>query len=948
MILPATILGKLDAFCNFPQQLASKYKSVPFAAVQFVWEDEGVEGDGRPHYVGWIGGVSQSDTLELPYSLFESGSSHHSIRLEAVLTHVEDASEVFFSPLSVYDWDVISTQAPIVESKLLTQMSVAYEGQVIRIQISSSLTASLKCTSVATQSKMFSTASSSTESPAALNVSVAKLSAHTLAIVAPYSAADNGDTDNGHDRAISGSSGCTAGGPPDSDCVSEMALVEEGSVLLPLRVLPQALRSVDTGYSNTGSIRNSEKCLTNKGVCNGGGMLEDLLSEDLWLEAEHSYEAKLVKNKMEEHPELIPDSISCLVHPLFIHCAFEAASNLSKKDHNAEKKLRLNVSVCPYYIGVLYLDTGNDTRGTVDKAAGPAKPIVDCIIVSVRVSAAVRPGHVSLPDSVRRAIGAAEYSHVRLRVKGTTGAEGNTLGAPIMPYEISLQRVSWTHIPEAEGSASAAVSAASRRRLGDGNRHDEHHGDNGNCGKSSVEYDGSADSTDRLDAVREAFVRLFEQHRHTVKQALSGGPRGRGGLHRSEDLDGEGAPLILSDGSIITLEQEAAEASESDGHSVSGVRGSSEVGNLSDSGAPLKSLLKRKDEPAMVSVDYLVRVYRNKEEAEVGLNTDSDVMSKFKDDKGDEGGKIRNSRAEKTWVSNDDAVEYVLIDCEERAMACLDVMALRPERSMATSLSSHRALREQRRREEGWDDKSPLCPRYLIHTPRNTQQLIQSFDQDRPSIPLRSLILTNRTAASVITDTLSSLLPSAVRESLALGCPGPPLGALLVGPRGGGKTTLCRGVCDFLQTSARTVTHTQYVDCRELRGLQTKDIMDRMSSIFLRAEQSAPSLVCLDNLEALCAAQSAVSVSDTQHRLVTMQVECLLSDLSVLASERYRHATALIDRIEEPSTEGTRRGVYDMAVSHFLSGCVYVLASGDTYCNPDVDIKIEFPQFIFL
>ena len=139
-MLPVVFHNKPDAFCNLPSLLANRHKNTPFAVVQFLWNDKTC--NSHSQYVAWIGGVASGDAIELPASQFQS-VSHDGITIEAVLTHIEKADEVYFTPVTGYDWDVISTQAAIVETKLLTQLSIAYKHQIIRIQISSSLSTTI-------------------------------------------------------------------------------------------------------------------------------------------------------------------------------------------------------------------------------------------------------------------------------------------------------------------------------------------------------------------------------------------------------------------------------------------------------------------------------------------------------------------------------------------------------------------------------------------------------------------------------------------------------------------------------------------------------------------------------------------------------------------------------------------------------------------------------------
>jgi hypothetical protein len=106
MMLPVTFFNKPDSFCNLPLELANRYKDNTLLVLKLLWRKEDIE----PCFTSWLGGISNNDALELPCSQFESYSSHDVVTLSAILNHVTEAEEVYYTPLSRYDWDILSTQ----------------------------------------------------------------------------------------------------------------------------------------------------------------------------------------------------------------------------------------------------------------------------------------------------------------------------------------------------------------------------------------------------------------------------------------------------------------------------------------------------------------------------------------------------------------------------------------------------------------------------------------------------------------------------------------------------------------------------------------------------------------------------------------------------------------------------------------------------------------------
>ena len=1049
MILPVIFLSKPDAFCNLPLLLASRYKNVSFAVLQFLWN--GSNCDSHSQYVGWIGGIASGDAVELPASQFQS-VAHDSVRVEEVLTHLEKADEVYFTPLTGYDWDVISTQAAIVESKLLTQLSIAYKGQIIRIQISSSLSASLKCTGVKTGSRRSadeeilrrrearSTAETSPERKKfdqydtdVIPDSVAKLGSDTLAIIAPFVPSD--DQKLGY-RELSCSKNeinSPSFGGYITDIVSLMSGIEEGSKQHTLRVLPQSVRSSDTSYRSTScdnrrsGISNvkdrvvSGKSNSTSSSSNSVSCLEDLMNELLlgnaWEETDNiplKQEEKVDGREINGDAISSADEYSCLVHPSFLQTAYESSVQKHSLEHSNERSSLGNLSLhnkkqlfdkylLPYYIGVLYSNSSHDDsseRSSTNIAKNNIfKAITNSIIVSVRISYSIRPYHISVPKSIRKGMNVSDYSHVRLIIKGTTGSLGNSLKGPIMPYMMSLQPITWKKIPH--GAENILSSTDMKIDDFDINKiSDNYDFKNKDENDSRINMDnrkvGSKYNERNLNIVRESFVAYFMKYDHekNIENCVND--------NKNEDSRVLVPPLILSDGSVITLSHRLLDNHNNDNYNSNDDNSSHKNNNNlnmkvnmnmnnddKNDCSPLKKILINDEDTKMISVDYMIKIYKNessisdindksKSENTIlnkvdSLKNENNHVSSLNNTQTNNDNNNDNIENIDKFINNEEFKEfkgeYCLLDNIDMIMDCVDIMELKTDRIVSllnidhdfeidSPTSSLQHLLNQR----GWIDRSPLSPKspFLHRMPQNIISPSPLFDQNRPNILLKSLLKTNATASAVVTDVLSALLPIAINDALHSQCPTPPLGSIITGPKSSGKTTLCSSIIEFLRINKKTMTHTQYFDCKSFRGKKTKEIIDILSQLFLKAKKFAPSFLCFDNLDFICPSSpedSSAIMSATQYHLVTMQMKYFLSDLSEKVTKKYKNASKSVkiesvlenklDKSDFNTEKHHQIEAFDLAVSHILSGSVYVLATGDFYLFSNI-ITYYFSFFYYL
>lgn len=551
MMLPVIFFNKPDAFCNLPIALANRYKDNTLLVLKLQWGKD----DTEPCFASWLGGISNTDAIELPCSQFESYSSHDIVTICAILNHVPEAEEVHYTPQSRYDWDILSTQAETVENKLLALLSIAYKEQVIRVQISSSLSVQLKCTGVkinGEKSEEIETIDSTTNETKESSIDIVRMSAGTLAIIAPYKEDFSNDDINSNENKNRGLIDITAinqAQRPNIDSVSALQRVIEGSAAYPLRVLPRSFHTQDTSYrtkdseNNTASMILSDQidkriCLdtkdTKQEVCINGRLhstdnsmhtdletdknqdrysnalesneelLNEMLSDTSWFDTEDD----CTDRKYKENDRNVTDEYSCLVHPLFFQCAYESSMNIYQglkqeknttamnskigNDLNVQKERDFDMDV--FYIGTLRLDNYKT------ETEGSTKPVADSMVVRVKLSKSVRPFNISLPNSVRKSLGIGDYAHVRLQITGSTCLKGGEqfLQAPILPYEIMLESIHWMSVP---GQGLGEGSGDDGRGFNDAN----------DCFDSRNSVTGDGDSVLwQSDIVKEAFLRYFE------------------------------------------------------------------------------------------------------------------------------------------------------------------------------------------------------------------------------------------------------------------------------------------------------------------------------------------------------------------------------------------------------------------------------------------------------
>ena len=143
---------------------------------------------------------------------------------------------------------------------------------------------------------------------------------------------------------------------------------------------------------------------------------------------------------------------------------------------------------------------------------------------------------------------------------------------------------------------------------------------------------------------------------------------------------------------------------------------------------------------------------------------------------------------------------------------------------------------------------------------------------DNIDIPVAELFGVDEVVCSVTADALSHFLPCAAiqrvtfplllenakLDDVAKGIPAP-LGSILVGESGVGKTSILRGIARSLNKSPRTLVNHVHVSCKSDEFLNTLEYRAPLSSVTTKLKQifddafdRAPSIICFDDIDYLC------------------------------------------------------------------------------------------------
>lgn len=188
------------------------------------------------------------------------------------------------------------------------------------------------------------------------------------------------------------------------------------------------------------------------------------------------------------------------------------------------------------------------------------------------------------------------------------------------------------------------------------------------------------------------------------------------------------------------------------------------------------------------------------------------------------------------------------------------------------------------------------------------------------------------TTNEILLDLLSSMLPHAMLTLIKTGERSPlggiPTGLLVTGGRGSGKTSLLKSVADKLAMSPLLCANiAPIVDCVQLASKPVEHIIMSLSSLFDAALSRAPSVIVLDDLDALCPSTDASVDGEDSSRITSIFDKSLLVALHLqrLLDQIYELNSQAMSKVLETLTENTQQAIHDATCSR-----VYVIASASS------------------
>lgn len=148
------------------------------------------------------------------------------------------------------------------------------------------------------------------------------------------------------------------------------------------------------------------------------------------------------------------------------------------------------------------------------------------------------------------------------------------------------------------------------------------------------------------------------------------------------------------------------------------------------------------------------------------------------------------------------------------------------------------------------DQLADPCEQSMMQVARSAK----AYKELKKSV--RTLLYTNAAACRVVLGTKPT------------GC------AFLYGDRGSGKSTLLRSLAQEIEGSRACSAHSVITDCRNLRGIKMESVKARLTELFDEAFAKAPSVIVLDNLDALVPEEeeTAGPANDQSRRIAELLV----------------------------------------------------------------------------
>lgn len=128
---------------------------------------------------------------------------------------------------------------------------------------------------------------------------------------------------------------------------------------------------------------------------------------------------------------------------------------------------------------------------------------------------------------------------------------------------------------------------------------------------------------------------------------------------------------------------------------------------------------------------------------------------------------------------------------------------------------------------------------------------------------------------------------AALRFLIATPAPG---SVVLHGSRACGKTTLLNAICSAYRQHIDCLCHVEIISCRSLRGLKMNSLKEKLSTAFDSAIRHAPSILAIDDLDAIVPAESdAPGAPNAQSQVIAEHIHKLMTKLKQHSERRQKH-----------------------------------------------------------
>lgn len=224
---------------------------------------------------------------------------------------------------------------------------------------------------------------------------------------------------------------------------------------------------------------------------------------------------------------------------------------------------------------------------------------------------------------------------------------------------------------------------------------------------------------------------------------------------------------------------------------------------------------------------------------------------------------------------------------------------------------------------EGSDDKR------ILHKEEN-ESLCSFSSKIDGNIYTTPLLCANEFLCTVFRDLSTSLQPYGVWTRIVHGLP-PPLGLLITGDSGTGKSHSLLAIVDLLKSCPDIMIDIETIDCKELRGREnvTPAAIDFIVNNCNKEGNARGRLILLDNLDYLCPyiTDQETFARDPQGFTAIAYAAKRLEDLFEVIRKRNDHSHQRALLLFKDIFSHDNAGVRDLVVSHAMKEYVFIIAT---------------------